>query len=401
MAEPKSIPILPCPGGMNNVLHGTHQVFQVRQTANGAAPPLAVKSIVDFDLDSDGMLSARPGVVQYPMSYPLGLWSVAGRLFKQSGDVLYEGDTLLVQGLVGRVSIAEHWGYVYLTDGLRSYWLDSETVRPWGLPVPTVTLTAATGALAAGRYLVQVSFSDALGNEGGASAVASIVLATAGGFQVNVAGARPGATHANIYVGEAEQKHTSFLCQVALSALPYTVTSVRVSVADPPKTEQMIGPIVGAEGLFSFRAFLLMWRGQAVFRSEGAEPQLFHPYSIMQFPDQVKACAGVAGGLWIGTARGLWWVQGEDPSGWIPVQRSTQMVAWNAGLIDAAKIPKLQMQGTVALFATTRGLVVGTADGQLIELTDQYHFDLTDDSRASFAFVERDGLQQLVVAIAG
>lgn len=366
---------------------------------------MALVAATDVDLDDDGWPSSRaPTVVVSALSAGLGGWSVGGRFFYQDGDTLYERTTTatsLLTGLNGRAMLCEHWGRIFVTDGAHHWEIDDTTVRTWGLPVPTVTLGAATGNLVPGTYLVQVSFSDARGNEGGTSDIASATLTTATGIEVTVGGLSPDCAVANIYVSRRDQKHTSFLTTVALGDLPYTIQHDDVSIADPPKTLQMTGPVEGAAGVFSFRAFLLMWRDGVVFRSEAAEPHLFHGENLMQFGGTVTACEGtagegVSGGMWIGTDRGLWWVQGEDPDKWIPVRKTFDPVARGSSKIQGQKVPRLQTDELVAQFVTSSGFVVGTASGQAVHLTDGvYRFDAS--SRASFAYSERDPLRQIMI----
>jgi len=386
--------------GVDNVHSPDARTFQPPGELEKRLAALVAAS--DVDLDDDGWPSSRKALAtDTALTAGLGGCSIDGRMFFQNGSTLYErtsSDTALITGLTTRAMLAEHWGNVYVTDGTRHWEIDGQTVRDWGLPVPTVTLSPGTGNLDAGAYLVQVSFVDAQGNEGGTSDIASATLTSATGVVVEITGASPAVAAVNVYVSRRDQKQTSWLATVSLGSFPYLIQTDDTTAADPPKTEQMTGPISNAAGLFSFRAFLLMWRDNAVFRSEAAEPHLFHGDDFMQFNANVTACEGLAGGMWIGTENGLWFVQGDDPDKWIPVRKTFSAVARGSKQLQGSKIPKVQTDERVALFVTASELVACTADGRNIHLTDGvYKFDA--NQRASIDYNESGDLRQIFIGL--
>ncbi len=397
--------------GINNAIAPDRQVFQ--PSKDGSSRPSLV-SASNVDLTDDGWPRSRPSLaLDTALSNGLGGWEVGGRLFFQDGVTLYERaatDAALITGLSYRAALAEHWGKVYVTDGAKHWEIDGTSVRSWGLPIPTLAgLTQGAGSLyAPGKYLVRAAFVDANSNEGGVSPTYEIELsgtagtaakpAQEGGIALSVQGATADVVQVNLYVSEANQKTTSFAGVVPIdSANDVLITGIE-SIGDPPRTEFMQGPITNADGLCSFRAFMLMWRENYIFRSEAAQPHLFHRLSVMQFPDAVVGAEGVAGGLWVATARGLWWVTGESPEQWVPVRKTTTPVLAGSMLISGAHIPRLQTDGLVALFATETGLVAGMPDGITMNMTENvYRFP--SGSRASFSYVERDGLHQILIGI--
>lgn len=386
--------------GINNVQDADALTFQPPGELEKRRSALVAATNVDID-DEGCPASRLPIAIETVLVSGIGGWSVRGRTFFQEGSTLYERlgtDTALISGLSSRAMLAEHWGKIYVTDGIRHWELDDQMVRGWGLPVPTLTLSPGSGTLTAGTYLVQATFVDAQGNEGGTSDIASASLTSATGIVVGVLGATPQVVSVNLYMSRRDQKQTSWLATVSLGSFPYQITMDDVTAADPPKTEQMTGPISDAAGLFSFRAFLLMWRDSYVFRSEAAEPHLFHGDNMMQFGATVTACEGVTGGMWIGTSKGLWWVQGDDPDKWIPVRKTFDAVSRGSTRIQGQKMARLQTDDLVALFVTESGLVAGLPSGNVVALTDGvYTFDPTQ--RVSIAYAERSNLRQLFVGV--
>jgi hypothetical protein len=399
---PQPIALGPWPLGVDNVHASDHAVFQV-----GGEAPARLVAASNLDLDDTGRLYRRPGLVTALADLvAVGAWEVAGRHFLQDGDgTLWEVRNgvavAVVQELVRRPALVAHAGLIYGSDGTTHFELDGTTVRTWGLPVPIIRATYQAGAgFDAGRYQVQATFSDARGNQGGASSPVEVVLAAAGGIAVELSplSLSAGATHLNIYAGRANQPVPSFVAQVALAALPYVATSLAVSAGDIARTEYMGGPAEGLVGLVSHRAYLCAWRDDTVFRSEPQEPHLFDYERHMLFNHPVQACESVAGGLWVGTTGGLVWVAGEGPETWIPSRRTKTAVAKGSLLIEGHKLPALETADLVALFCTASGLVAGLPGGGVVHLSDgRYHFD--PGARVSLAYVERGELRQILIGV--
>lgn len=392
-----TLPLGPFPLGIDNVHNPAHRVFQLGE---GSIPRLV--GAVDVDLTDTGWFRSRPSLGELHPTISaacLGVWSASGRLFWQEGDLLYEDGSPLLGGLTRRVEICEHGDKLYVSDGSTNVELDSTGVWNWGLPVPTLSLAPGLlSTLTAKSYLVRAAFVDSRGNEGGVSNIASITLAVQGSIEVSISGATPDCVAVNIYAGYPNQPTTSFVAQVDIASFPYTISAVNVSAADPPKTAQMVGPPVRIEGIFSFRAFLMLWRDNFILRSEGFEPHLYHPDNIMQFSSAIQACAGLPGGMWVGTETGLWWVTGESPDSWIPLQKSSANICKGSFVVSGTKIPELQTSDLVALFVSKDGLLAGMNNGQLVNLTfNRYKFNAI--SRASFAYVEQDDLRQILIAL--
>lgn len=383
--------------GIDNVHYEGHVAFAPSAPEGGRLTALLEAS--NLDLTDDGRLQTRKGIVETAeLAAGEGAWSIDGRYLVQDDGDLKDGATTLVTGLLRRASLVSHNGLIYGTDGTQYFEIENTTVRNWGLPVPVLTVTqASSGINEPGAYLVQASFSDSRGHEGGACDVVSLTLTSNSGIRVALGtGSTTGATHLNVYVSQTNQEDTSFVAKVPLANLPYTIVTATTSVGDHPPAHGLTAPPAGLVGLVSHRAFLMGWRDNVVFRSEAQEPHLFDPNNILPFPGTVRACESVAGGLWVATSKGLVWVAGEDPASWIPVQKTTAAAAAGSMLIEGHKLPSVQTTELVALFCTAEGLVAGLPGGGVAHLTDgRYHF--TTNARVSMAYVERDDLRQIFV----
>lgn len=403
MKGPSLVPILPCPGGMDNWHEEYHDVFQNQKAQSGGLlPPKKVISLIDMDLDNNGFISSRLGTsLIRELDDPQGLWTLSNRLFYQDGAVLYEHltddtEVVLVSGLARRVTLVEHAGSLYGSDGAKNFVIKGLVASTWGLAVPTVTVSSTTGALPAGKYLVQASWSDALENEGGVSDLKTILLASPQAIVVNAV-PPSNATHLNVYASEADQEHTSFVAKVPIASLPYTIAAA-VSEADPPVTEHMTGPWAGLIGLLSFRSFLLLWRDGVIVHSEAHEPHLFHADSIWQFPGTVQAVEALSDGVWVATTAGLWWVSGEDPSTMIPIQADPAPCFKGSICILGQRVPAIQEDDNVAFFVCSKGLIAARPGGKMTLLTAG-SYDFGSLTRVSMCCSEREKLRQLHVAL--
>lgn len=388
----------PWPLGIDNVHSTSHRVYQV--PADDRFPRSRLREAMDVDLDDEGWPSTRPATVEDTvLTSGEGLFAVGGRLLYQDDGTLYEGETTLVEGLTRRVSLCSHGLYIYGSDGATNFRLGDE-VTQWGLPVPVGAAEAAEGTtIAAGTYLVQLTYSDEEGNEGGASDIVSVTLSETGAISVDLdeSSVTTGVEYVNVYVGEKDQEPV-FVSQVGLDELPHTVTGLQEYSGDVVKTAQLGGPPASLDGLVSHRAFILAWRDNVVFRGLGHEPELFDYENIMQFPGDVKAVESVTTGIWVATAVGIYWVSGDNPETWIPIKRSNAVAVPGSMMQPGILFPELNTEGKVAFFVTDSGLMVGLSNGTLRNITqDRYSFPTC--SRANFEYVDRDGLRQVLIAL--
>lgn len=402
----RTAPIRIVPGGLgvDNFHTETDGVFQPTVQIGdaivvaGSKEGARFKELQNVDLSAAQEISLRTGYTPLLTTTNVqGVFAIHDSLYYQTSGLFYKHAVtplLLVNGLTRRATvIPTHRGFL-LTDGTTHKEVVSDVVYPWGQAVPTFSLAAVSGSLPAGRYLVQLTYNDAQGNEGPASNISSITLT--GTQAIRLTATIPtGSVSANVYLSGVEQSYPNFLVSVTQGQLPYVISTASVAVTDVVKTAQMAGPVAGAVGGTAFRSFILLWRDNVVFRSEAFEPHLFHPDNIMQFPSAVTAAAPVDDGVWVGTEKGLWWVTGEDPSNFVPFAKTQARVLSGSIVLASDDLPIAELPGQIAVFATSDGLVACGSTGQLRWLTKiRYTFSGT---AATFAFVPRGGTRQLIV----
>jgi hypothetical protein len=112
--------------------------------------------------------------------------------------------------------------------------------------------------------------------------------------------------------------------------------------------------------------------GNTLWYSEPFGPNLFRlSANYLSFPSKIAMVAPVFGGLFVGTGSKVYFLQGTIPSQMIqtvvahyPVIEGTDCEV-DGIVVSGGKVSPTPMQ----MFATTKGICVGTAEGQLINLT--------------------------------
>lgn len=404
MIKENVVQLGPFPLGIDNKHNTRDRVFD---QVEGNPPRLSVATNVD--IDNDGWIRRRKGITTKRSGTDIkGAWLVDNRLFIQEGSVLYERsasgtETSRITGLSGRISITKHADAIWLTDGTNHKVIRGTSVYNWGLSIPTITVTASStvSSLEAGRYLVQASCTDSFGNEGPVSTLTAVILTTGQSISVNCT-LPSDATKLNIYCSKKDQKETTFVGQKTQAQLPF-VFSTFPNEADPPVTHNMTGPWPNANGIFSFRAWMFMWRDNFVARSEALEPHLFDPINIFQFDDTVTTCAPVVNGFFVGTNSNLYFVadlpglgSDQDTTGWVPFNKYKGKIYPGSKVIGGTKIPSLETRENVALFVSDDGFIAGMPDGSIRILNDNYEF--TTASRYSIEYSDSP-IDQLLIGI--
>jgi hypothetical protein len=371
----------------------------------GYAPPKFQRAITDLLLASDGALSTRPGVVAVAaLDAPRSAYAYAGALYLHVGTtilrrVLATGvTTIAATGISDAQPVAwcEHQGMLRWTDGVTSgRFTDAGVLLPELPPAPTPGVTTPAGALPPGRYLVSITWVDAAGVQSGCAASAVVDLdgakslsVTAPAFPAGAVAARLWCSRANgppVFVGT----YTTDLWPVAITAEP-TATTLLTAVG--------LSPLPPGAGLTTRGGFLVVWAGDLLSFSAGSWTHHHDPrrHSI-RFGGAILGAVGVEGGIWVTTAAGMRWVEGPQLDKARPnVRTDSRQYARGAGLVPA-ELTKLNTDKPVAVFASSEGLVFGTADGQLVAPMRESQRWEVDGKTASFAVWERAGEKYLVV----
>lgn len=393
----------PWPAGQDTFHAPSHAVFQL---SDGRRERLAVA--VNVNIDDEGWALRRAGLIQrLSLSNGLGTFAFGSFLFVQDGGTILSIDqtawtsTSLVTGLTAsaRVLFYEHAGQVWWTNGEACGRIDaSGTAHGWGYNKPGhCVLSALSGPLAAGTYQVACTAQYADGAESGTGRASEIALPEGSAISVALPDVPDGAESINIYVTNSNLHGLMWQKNVLASKMPTAIIAVRDTKR--PLRTQFRGPPPAGTGIFSYRGLLLIYRDGALFRSSGISHHLFLATQSETLPSAILAGAGLSGGFWRVTAHGAWWTVGQNPVDWHTEHTDTIEYAAGSMMISGLLIPKLEETRQIALFFSTRGLMVGLPDGRMINLaTDQLRIDV-HNKRASFILKDKDSLRSLIVIL--
>lgn len=393
--------------GKNNVENPSHKVFQVP----GQGEPLAqLVEAMDVDIDDEGWVQTRPGTSSLAtLTAGKRAYSSLGLLLVHDSDKIVSinpstgAATTRVSGISTTHPVQFHTfgGQIYWTNRVQSgRILAAGTALNWGMAAPpSPTLTTTAGDLPAGRYLVAATYTDASGVESGAGKVTAITVDGTKDISATLVVNDTNATNIRFYISGPDGTEVFWTKTVAVAAVPTTLTNEKLS-RFPLKTQHMTGPVPGS-GVFSYKGIIGTHYGNWVFLSSGLSPHLFSVQTdSMQFPYLTRAVAGVAGGIWVATEGGLFWVQGGTVQTMAKTQKDNDYYARGTIVLPGTHFPMLETSDEVAFFVKENSIVAGTSDGRAIPITlDRYRPGTVTEKQASFAYGVRNGLRQLRISL--
>jgi hypothetical protein len=372
----------------------------------------ALVAASDVDLDNEGWpISRKVASSVLTTTAALRGFSALGMLLIQDGGKILKvnltstpiNTTEIVTGLVSDdpVQFLEHEDQIFWTT--TSYVgriTDAGIAKNWGMLVPpTPTLNTTTGTLPAGRYQVTVTYVDADGIESAAPLAAAITVTGVQAITVTLSPNDTNATHIRVYATEVDSDAFYHVKTVAVGALPTTLTNCSVSLF-PLETHHMRGPIPGS-GLFSFNRTLFTHRGHWAFPSNEYSQHIFDPmHEVLYVSSPIRAAAGVSGGMWLATERGLFFLRGDSLKNLTVIRKDYEYYARGTLILSGTKLPSLQTGNLVALFLNKNGPVACTSDGQAIQLTQEsYKVGSVVEKRASWAYIDEEDPWQILITL--
>lgn len=150
-----------------------------------------------------------------------------------------------------------------------------------------------------------------------------------------------------------------------------------------------VGSYVGPETIKTFypapMGHLLEIRNSRMFIAEGnflwySEPCSYSLFRLASdffgFQSRLRMVQAVAGGIWLSDSEAIYFLGGNIAPTGLEMPTQTKQADCPAIEGTATKVPASRigldgLAGIVVVFATTEGVCVGTADGQLINLTER------------------------------
>lgn len=379
--------------------------------------PVALREAENIDLSRDGKPSRRGGyteVLQGNMSH--SGWSAPGLrhgFFVDSGRLYaFDGSTATDLGVdVGNKPLSYSMvdSLVLFSNADACGVIDRNLqVRPWAVPAPAGAprLRAVSGfSMDPGQYLVGIAYIDDMGRESPMSPVASIEVDGEQGIEITIDPSLDGFYVAVVYTSEANDQilrrgrsfpATAGITEVLSFPANGMANTDRVLAVLPPGqiTRYASGRHWVALGE------MLIWSvplRPGVFDPELSFIRMDSPITMVEF---VGAGTGSAG-LYIGTEREIFWLDGADPG------QARRVDAYPFGAVrgTALYVPakSLGQDGTedVLVFMTRDGqYCIGGGGGVVTPLhEDRTAMDLATEGAS--VYIDRNGMKQVVTSLKG
>jgi hypothetical protein len=385
---------------------GINNIFE-----DGGSELDELRTATNVDIDDKGELRAALGLTELQT----GVWhSVYGngtnRLAVKDGDLVrfaVDGTPTVLAATVGAARMA----YQTLPDSNTIYMNGTvagtiigttNTVRACGVPIPTTAGTAAntTGSLLPGAYQWQVTYKrNSDGEEGGAAFSTGTVNVTTGGIALSGLPVIAGYT-LQVYIS-SHNDDAAWFAGTATAATK-TISVANHTLVTPCKTEFLSPPPVGTQ-LALYRGRLLVGQGNVLWGSLPYQWELFDQRKdYKMFSSDIGFISPVDDGFYVGTADGVWFVQGDQFDKMTARKVDDHAALANsAATIDGAYIGLGEGRGKgTAMCCVVDGYIcAGFSGGEFMRLTDRM-FKVPETTCSGASFRNQRGIPQYVVHVA-
>lgn len=351
---------------------------------------VAVRNAVNADIDTAGWLRRRAGYTKIVAgintrggySCPLGSFFVQGtKLLRLNDD---NSTTLLFDGVLGDEITYEYFnGAVYFSDGFVTKRITATGAEEWGLDVPLApTVYPVAGALPPGVYIAAITTVDASGRESGASETAVITLNTTSGLRVG------GLTQTSrVYLSTTNG--TVLFLVAETTATSFDVTLPGYDSGKPLDTQFLSRPPAGRI-IRQYKGRLYIADGNTLWHTEPYAPDLVHRgRGFFQFSDPITVVEPGKTGLWV-VASTTEFYSGDGPKDFRPETK----LGYGAVYGTSQLLPRTRD----AIWYSTKGVVMGTKDGQATNLQEENVAAGSGTAGASLVR-EQDGIRHMIVSV--
>lgn len=157
-------------------------------------------------------------------------------------------------------------------------------------------------------------------------------------------------------------------------------------------TFQYLSPMKSGDFLRLWRGRLWVARSNVLYFSEAMAYHLTDErYNFIQFPQRIRFIEPVDGGIWVGQADHVVFVRGQDVRNMAIEQKASRAPVYaSSALLHSDMVKSLSQGGTwCAVWLAENGFVVGTADGQLVELQSESIKGISAQSSQLVGFADR------------
>lgn len=330
------------------------------------------------------------------------LWSCEyATLYVAAGDLMLVSADMTASVLRAGVGEAEMFytevnGTIYYSNRQVTGTVTNGVGAPWGLAVPPAPVAApmTAGGLAAGAYMVALTYKDAAGRESGASPTTLVQVAEGGG--ISISGILANDYVVRVYVTPANGEALYWAHD-----LPTGTAFSYVGTHTPGKllATQHMTPMEPCTHLEYYNGRIYGAVGNALLATQAMNYDLMRPATdYLLMPTTLTMNKAVVGGLYLGDDHGVTFMAGGDIGSFSP--RTVDGLAPIPGSAMKVEGALFEQPGDGVVWLTQRGWVFGGAGGQIKRLTES-QMALPKYDRAAGLYREHDGMRQLLTFVKG
>ena len=180
-------------------------------------------------------------------------------------------------------------------------------------------------------------------------------------------------------------------------AFEFPIDTMSVDIPALPElgraaTFQYLSPMKSGDFLRLWRGRLWVARSNVLYFSEAMAYHLTDErYNFIQFPQRIRFIEPVDGGIWVGQADHVVFLRGQDMRNMVIEHKASRAPVYaSSNLLHSDMVKSLSQGGNwCAVWLAENGFVVGTAEGQLVELQSNAIQGITAQSSQLVGFADR------------
>lgn len=379
------------PKGMNN------------KVADHELPEGTVRNLVNVDVSSMGKGRRRKGMTKVynavnsraGYNCPAGEFFVEGSALKRLNADFTA--TTLIEGVFGEHCTFEYVnGTVYFSDSLIARKiLSDDTVTKWGMNNPdSFILTPASGSLAAGRYTAAITFVDNKGVESGASDIAELTLAAAGGvrFMSLPTSSDPQVAGLRLYLSMPNGSTFFYIGQVALGTTTYTISAGAYDDSRVLETLLVTMPPPGRIiRYYKGRLYIVDASGTCWYTDEFALDHIKPADNYLQFPNPQVIMEPTSDGIYFADDYRTDFYLGADPKDFTVIPVFEYGGVLGTGRRDPGN-------AKIVTWFSKRGQVIAGPGGEARNIQEEHV--ATEIATAGASLIrEQDGIKQFIAIL--
>lgn len=326
----------------------------------GDAPGQFLEAATNVDIDDQNRILRRNGFSRVAtLSAGRSIAHFGGRFFFAEDSELRVGTPTINSAVAAihssnPVSYAELGGNVFYSDGARIGEIDDDNAERWvNFPVPAApTAAQIAGSLPAGNYVFRMTYVVA-GMEGGACALQTIELTSAGGIRFTLPATPAGVSSIGFYVSGQDGTEPRRFGTVAAGTTTVDVTTV----ADGRSCVTGGLSPLPAGSLCAVARRLCAFKEECLYLSDPLRPGLMDSIGgYIKFAAPISLVVPAGNGAFVAADKTYW-------IGEIGTEQMVRRPVFDYGAIAGTAGVIKRDEGDQVFWLSERGLVIGDASG--------------------------------------